>query len=111
MSGVLFTGAGFWSALPWIVLVVLCGVYVWGVRSLGRDDYKEGTAQDEIYYSGNEVPDADVFSVPASSSYWGFREALKGYYARLTAMHTGVGTDYVGWFVVTAAIILVCALV
>lgn len=111
MFGSIFTGAGFWDAGAWILLFILAGFYAYGLRMLGRKDYKKGTAQDEIYYSGNVVGDADVISVPASSSYWGFREALKGYYARLSALHTGVGTDYVGWFVITAAVILVCALV
>lgn len=77
----------------------------------GTQRLQKGTDQDEIYYSGNVVPDAEVFTVPASSSYWGFREALKGYYSHLTALHRGIATEYVGWFVFTAALILTFVLV
>lgn len=111
MLSSVFSGAGFWHAGVWLLMFVFVGGYAYAIRRMGRSDYKKGTAQDEIYYSGNIVPDVDVFSVPASSSYWGFREALKAYYARLTAMHTGIATEYVGWFVVTAAVILVFVIV
>ncbi len=111
MFGSVFSGAGFWDAGAWILMFVFVGAYAGFIRGMGRGDYKKGTAQDEIYYSGNVVPEADVFSVPASSSYWGFRVALDGYYAKLTAMHTGVATEYVGWFVLTAGVILVFVLV
>ncbi len=111
MFSSVFSGAGFWDAGVWILMFVFVRLYVGFIRKMGRDDYKKGTPQDEIYYSGNVVPEVDVFSVPASSSYWGFREALKGYYSKLTAMHTGIASEYVGWFVLTAAVILVFVLV
>ena len=111
MFGSIFSGAGFWDAGSLILMLIFIGGYVRFIRTMGRTDYKKGTPQDEIYYSGNIVPDADVFSVPASSSYWGFRVALKGYYARIVAMHTGVGTDYVGACLIVAAIVLVLALI
>lgn len=111
MFGSIFSGAGFWDAGALLLMLVFVGLYVRFIRSMGRTDYKKGTPQDEIYYSGNVVPEADIFAVPASSSYWGFREALKAYYSRMSAMHTGVGTDYVGAFLITGAVILVCVLI
>lgn len=111
MFSTIFSGAGFWDAGAWLLMFVFVGGYALFIRRMGRSDYKKGTAQDEIYYSGNVVPDVDVFTVPASSSYWGFREALKGYYSYLSAMHSGIASEYVGWFVFTAAIVLVFVLV
>ena len=111
MFNSVFSGAGFWDAGVWVLMFIFAGGYAWLIRRAGRSDYKKGTAQDEVYYSGNVMPDVDVFTVPASSSYWGFREALKAYYSRLSAMHTGVATEYVGWFVLTGAVILVFVLV
>lgn len=111
MFGSIFSGAGFWDAGAWILAFLFVGGAVLFIRRMGRSDYKKGTDQDEIYYSGNVVPDAEVFTVPASSSYWGFREALKGYYSHLTALHRGIATEYVGWFVFTAALILTFVLV
>ncbi|MBO5492187.1 MAG: hydrogenase [Pyramidobacter sp.] len=111
MFSSVFSGAGFWDAGVWLLMFVFVGGYAFGIRRMGRSDYKKGTDQDEVYYSGNVMPDVDVFTVPASSSYWGFREALKGYYSRLSAMHTGIATEYVGWFVLTAAVILVLVIV
>ena len=107
MFGTIFSGAGFWDAGALILMLVFVGGYVRFIRKMGRTDYKKGTAQDEIYYSGNIVPDADVFTVPASSSYWGFRETMKAYYSRVVAMHTGIATDYVGYSLIVGAVVLV----
>lgn len=111
MFGSIYSGAGFWDAGSLILLLIFVGLYVRFIRKMGRTDYKKGTPQDEIYYSGNVVPDVDVFTVPASSSYWGFREAMKTYYSRVVAMHTGIGTDYIGYSLVVGAVVLVAVFI
>jgi hypothetical protein len=69
-------------------------------------DYKRNTDQDEIYLSGNEIPaDGAKISVPASASYWGFRVVMEPFYNVLIRLHSGKGSDYAGYFVVTTAII------
>ncbi len=111
MFGSLFTGFGFWDFGSWITFFVIAlAISLW-FRSQGRQDYKKGTEQDQIYFSGNDLPDdsADI-TVPASSSYWGFRTAFKPYYERMVEFHSGNMSEYVGWFVITTTIVLILAI-
>ena len=104
--GHLKTGFGYWDVFAWLVMFVLVSGFVLWVRFLGRTDYKRNTDQDEIYWSGNEVPaDGAQISVPASASYWGFRVAMEPLYALLAKFHSGSASDYAGYFVVMTAII------
>ena len=106
MWGHLDTGFGYWNVFMWLVLFLLVSGFVLWVRSLGRMDYKRNTAQDEIYWSGNEVPvDGANISVPASASYWGFRVVMEPIYDALKRFHSGNGADYAGYFVVMTAVI------
>lgn len=100
------TGFGYWNVFVWLFFFVLLSGFVLWVRSLGRMDYKRNSDQDEIYWSGNEVPDdGSEISVPASSSYWGFRVAMEPLYRILNAFHSGNASDYAGYFVVTVALV------
>ena len=100
------TGFGYWNVFAWLILFLLVSGFVLWVRSLGRSDYKRNTDQDEIYWSGNEVPaDGANISVPASASYWGFRIAMEPLYSLLNRFHSGNASDYAGYFVVTTAVI------
>lgn len=111
MFGSLFTGFGFWDFGSWLTFFAIAlGLTLW-FRSQGRQDYKKGTEQDQIYFSGNELPDDSVdVTVPASSSYWGFRVAFKGYYEKMVKFHSGNMSEYVGWFVMTTTIVLILAI-
>ena len=100
------TGFGYWNVFLWLVMSALVLVFTLWVRSLGRTDYKRYTDQDEIYWSGNEVPhDGAEISVPASASYWGFRTAMEPFYVFMNRFHSGRASDYAGYFVVMTAII------
>ncbi len=102
--GKVFTGFGFWDVGAWIVFFAVAAVYVLWLRSQGRSDYKKGTEQDEIFWSGNMTPeDGEELTVPASSAYWGFRKALEPFYDRLVRMHTGIATDILGYYVLVVA--------
>ena len=104
------TGAGAWNPLLWLLaLVVALGVAL-AIRSRGRKEFREGDGR-KPFISGNEEPAAAGGHVPASNLYWGFLESLKGYYARLVPLHTGVPTDYVAWLLAVMAFMLVVALV
>lgn len=106
MWGQLGTGFGYWNVFVWLFFFLLLSGFVLWVRSLGRMDYKRNSDQDEIYWSGNEVPDdGSEISVPASSSYWGFRVAMEPLYRVLNAFHNGNASDYAGYFVVAVALI------
>lgn len=107
------TGFGYWDVYAWLIFLAIASFFTLWLRGLGRDDYKEGTYQDEIYFSGNDVPeDGEGITVPADSAYWGFKKALAPYYKILVSMHSGHVIDYVGYLVlvtgiVTALIVLV----
>jgi len=106
MLGTVQSGFGYWNVYAWIIFFALAAVLVFYFRSAGRSDYKMGTYQDEIFYGGNPVPkDGDEIAVPASSAYWGFTEALSPFYKLLLSLHTGIASDYMGYLVVTTALI------
>ena len=100
------TGFGYWNVFVWLIMFALVSVFVLWVRSFGRMDYKRNTDQDEIFWSGNEVPaDGSKISLPASVSYWGFRAAMEPLYSLLDKIHSGSASDAVGYFMATTAII------
>jgi hypothetical protein len=106
MSGTIYSGFGYWNALFWLFFFVVAAAFAFYFRWFGRNDYRKGTSQDEIYYSGNAVPQggADV-SVPASAAYWGFKRACAPLYAWLDRVHSGNGADYMGYFLLTFVLI------
>ena len=64
----------------------------------------------EPFISGNPEPENAGAHIPATNLYWGFTEALKGWYQKLLPIHTGVLTDYVAWFLGVMALTFIIAL-
>lgn len=97
------TGFGFWSPLVLVgvffVVFVVCALFCF----LFRRDQARG-AQSKPFLAGHEFKEKKV--MPASSLYWGFTEALKPFYGLVQPIHTGLVGDYVSWFVVVAAVLL-----
>ena len=106
MLGLLETGSGFWSALIWILLVLVIGSMVIYIRNKGEESYKKNTEQDKPFISGNPEGSKESSHLSASHIYWGFTEALKSYYDPLVKMHTGNINDYSSWIIVLTVIIL-----
>jgi hypothetical protein len=106
MSNTIFSGFGYWNALIWLFFFGVAATFAFYFNSQGRRDHRKGTPQDEIYYSGNVVPQdgADV-TVPASSVYWGFKRACEPLYNWLDKFHNGNGADYMGYFLLAYAVI------
>jgi len=107
MLGLLETGSGFWSAIIWIVLVLVIGSIVIYIRNKGEDSYKKNTEQDKPFISGNPEESKEGSHISASHIFWGFTEALKDYYTPLVKIHTGNINDYASWSVVLMVIILI----
>lgn len=105
----LITGSGYWNPLLWLLALVVGLVVALAIRSRGRKDFREGEGR-APFISGNKEPEQGGGHIPASNIYWGFLESLKGYYARLVPLHTGVPTDYVAWLLGIMALMLVVAL-
>lgn len=100
------TGFGYWDIYAWLIFLAIACFFTLWLRSYGRQDYKEGTYQDEIYFSGNDVPeDGEHISVPADSAYWGFIKVFRPYYDVMLSIHNGLAQDYLGYFVLTIAIL------
>ena len=105
-------GYAFWKPIVWVIAFVVVMVITFLFRSRGQKKYKKGTDQAKIFLSGEEVPEPEQRHVRAGNVYWGFFEALKGYYDVIVRPHTGIVNDYIIWFVAVigiGAIILVIA--
>lgn len=102
--GMLETGHGKWDVRAWAVaFLVAAGVALW-IRALGRKDSGGKGEAKMPFLSGNAVESGEEARVGASHMYWGFTEALKGYYRRVRGAHAGRLTDYVLWFVAVVAL-------
>jgi len=107
MLGLLETGSGFWSAVIWVITVLVIGSIVIYIRNKGEESYKKNTEQDKPFISGNPEVSKEDSHVGASHIYWGFTEALKGYYKPLVEMHTGNINDYSSWIIIVTVIVLI----
>jgi len=107
MLGLLETGSGFWSAIVWVVVVLIIGGIIYSIRNKGEESYKKSTEQDKPFISGNPELSKEGSHISASHIYWGFVEALKNYYTPLFKIHTGNINDYSGWIVIITVIILI----
>jgi hypothetical protein len=97
-------GLPYWNPLIWVLgfAVLIALVYIF--RSRGQKKYKRGTAQTEVFLSGEEPPKEAERHIKAHNIYWGFFETLKGYYERNMREHTGIVNDYIIWFVALVAL-------
>jgi len=101
------TGFGIWSPIVWTLLFLgILGIGFW-IRALGRKDYKQGTGQTKAFLAGNEEPNPERLHVRGEHLYWGMIQGLSGYYDRIRAWHTGVLSDYLGWFIGVISIVFI----
>ena len=100
------TVGGYWDPIVWIVAFIVIAIIAYIIRAFGKREHKGGE-QTKPFLSGVEEPSKEEVHVRASNLYWGFIEALKGYYDYMKRMHSGVINDYVAWFVGVAAIMFV----
>jgi len=107
MNGIT-SGFGAWNPIAWVLLFLGILVVAFFVRSFGRKDYKRGTGQTKVFLSGNEEPDESrALHVRGDHLYWGMIDGLAGYYRRVRALHTGILSDYVTWFVGVLAVVFI----
>ncbi|KUG20261.1 MAG: hydrogenase [Methanomicrobiaceae archaeon] len=101
------TGHGIWNPVVWLLAAGIAAVIAYLIWAYGESGYKRGTEQTKPFLSGNAEPEKGDVHVRGSHLYWGFTEALKGYFDRIVPLHTGVLNDYTLWFLGTTALILV----
>jgi len=97
----------FWDPLVCIIAFIVLIAVIYLFRSRGQKKYKKGTAQTQIFLSGEEAPRAEQQHIKAHNIYWGFFQALKRYYDPTIKAHTGIINDYIIWFIALAAAIAV----
>jgi hypothetical protein len=75
-------------------------IVAWLWWKTGNASNKKGTEQGVPFLSGHAQPDVTKLHIRGENLYWGFLEALKGYYQRLVPVHSGLMSDYLLWFLV-----------
>ncbi len=101
------TGSGLWNPLAWLIAAIVLFIIAYWIRTFGEKGYKKGTDQEKIFFAGNEAPAVEAQHVRAANLYWGFKEGIGRWFEMLRDMHTGLATDYVLWFILTLAVILI----
>jgi len=105
----LYTGFGAWNPIIWLVGLAVALVIAWLIRSRGESVRPSGAESGKPYLSGNDAPSPEETHVGASNLYWGFTDALKGYYDRVAPLHSGILTDYVLWFIGVLSLVIIMA--
>lgn len=105
------TGSGYWNPVVWLIAIIVIGIIVYLLWSRGETGYKKDTEQTTPFISGNPEPDKSDVHIRGGNLYWGYMEALKGYYGALVPLHTGSLNDYLLWYLGVSAIIMVLVVV
>jgi len=93
--------------IAFVILIAIACLFI----SRGQKKYKKGTAQTEVFLSGEEPPDAEQRHVKSHNIYWGFFQTLKEYYDPTVRAHTGIVNDFIIWLIAIAALTVVILLI
>lgn len=104
----LHTGYGSWNPVFYVIALAITLIIGWLIWSLGRADYNTGKESTAPFLSGNEEPEKEAVHIRASNLYWGYTDALAGYYNLVKPFHTGNAADYLlSYLAVTALLVIV----
>lgn len=93
----LSTGSGFWNPVLWLVALIITIIIAYLIWARGEESYKAGTEQVKPFISGNPEQGKGAVHIRGGNLYWGFTDALQGYYRQMIPLHTGILTDYLLW--------------
>lgn len=113
MEQILETGSGLWAPIAWTISFAVAMIIGWLIRNIGESGCQKDSDQTQVFISGEDekiFAEQDVHIV-GGNLYWGYFEVLKKYYEKLTALHTGVVSDYMLWMVSTLVIVILIGLV
>lgn len=97
-----------WHPIVLLVVGIIVGLVVYFLYSLGNSSYKKTKYKGKPFLSGNSGPEKpEDLHVGGSNLYWGFTQALKRYFDSLVSGHTGIINDYLYWFMITLAVVMV----
>jgi multicomponent Na+:H+ antiporter subunit D len=101
----------FWNPviciIAFVILIAITGLFI----SRGQKKYKKGTAQTEIFLSGEELPTVEQRHIKSHNIYWGFFKTLKQYYDPTVRAHTGIINDFIIWLIAIVALTAVILLI
>jgi hypothetical protein len=98
----ILTASGSWNPLVFLLCCAAASLIVLLVRALGERGCRKEKEKSATFFSGDLSPEENR----ATNPYWGFFEALKGYYRRMERIHNGVINDYVYWFVLALVAVM-----
>ncbi len=104
------TTGGYWSPVVWIIAFLVAALVAYILWGTGSREHKGGE-QGTPFLSGHPGPSREDAHVRAGNIYWGFTEALRGYYKWMKNIHTGIVNDYVLWFIGMAALFFILIIV
>ncbi len=113
MSITLETGFGYWNPLFWLLAFVITLVISWLIWRMGSKNHSTGeTGQGcDPYISGTEKPSNGEVHIRGGNLYWGFTDALSGYYKIIKPLHTGNISDYMLAYLAITALLLIVVVI
>jgi membrane protein implicated in regulation of membrane protease activity len=93
--------------IAFVILIAIAYLFI----SRGQKKYKKGTAQTEVFLSGEEPPGSEQRHIKSHNIYWGFFQTLRQYYDPTVRAHTGIVNDFIIWFIAIAALTAVILLI
>lgn len=103
-------GYGAWNPLLWLAALLVLGALTLFFRSRAPRRFRREKRRGDVFISGNATESAEQLHVPAHNIYWGFFEALKGFFSAITRPHTGIINDYILWLAGIAVLLLLLVL-
>lgn len=107
----LHTGFGAWNPIFFVIGFAITLIIGWLIWSLGRADYNTSKNSTAPFLSGNEEPGKEAVHIKASNLYWGYTDALAGYYNVIKPLHTGNTADYALAFLSVTALLIIVVVV
>ncbi len=96
-----------WSPLVLVLVILIMTMISYLIYRMGNPTYNRTELKGQPFISGNAPPkDASGVHVGGDNLFWGFTNALRVYFDPLVKGHTGIVNDYIYWFIVTMAVVL-----
>lgn len=106
-SFTLSTGFGAWNAVFWVIAFIIAFIIGWLIWSRGEKTYDSSAGATAPFLSGNAEPEKEAYT-SGQETYWGYTDALSGYYKFIKPFHTGNLSDYfLAYLFVTALVLIV----
>ena len=106
-----FAGAGVWSPVNWLLLLMIALLGVTIVAVLSKYDQVSETKEGELvdtkfalFFGGEKT---EYSQVGGEDLFWGFKHNWRHYFSFMHELHSGVVNDYALWAVVALALAIV----